>query len=174
MISICATSCFVSSYTNVDYILFCRRTSQPTRGVNMSIPHRRGKEAPPRQTGSEESEENVTDESEETSRSHDSDPPYGPDEIGHSQLPGAPTSSQRSPPAKRQARARDRTDIGSVNVLPTKPGRPVVKRNLTPPPIPPMPRHSLEVVSFHQVCTCNGSQDMCLFYGHVMGSSCAL
>jgi len=84
MISICATSCFVSSYTNVEYILFCRRTSQPTRGVNMSIPHRRGKEAPPQQTGSKESEESVTDESEETSRSHDSDPPYGPDEIGHS------------------------------------------------------------------------------------------
>ena len=96
--------------------------------VNMSIPRRRGKEAPPRQTGSEESEENVTDESEETSRSHDSDPPYGPDEIGHSQLPGAPTSSQCSPAAKRQARARDRTDVGSVNVLPTKPGRPRRKK----------------------------------------------
>ena len=52
--------------------------------VNMSIPRRRGKEAPPRQTGSEESEENVTDESEETSRSHNSDQPYVPDEIGHS------------------------------------------------------------------------------------------
>jgi len=94
----------------------------------MSIPRRRGKEAPPRQTGSKESEENVTDESEETSRSHDSDPPYGPDEIGHSQLPGAPTSSQRSPLAKRQAWARDRTDVGSVNVLPTKPGRPHRKK----------------------------------------------
>ena len=52
--------------------------------VNMSIPRRRGKEAPPQKTGSEESEESVTDESEETSISHDSDPPYGPDEIGHS------------------------------------------------------------------------------------------
>ena len=96
--------------------------------VNMSIPRRRGKEAPPRQTGSEESEENVTDESEETSRSHDSDPPYGPDEIGHSQLPGAPTSSQRSPAAKRQERARDRTDVRSVNVLPTKLGHPHRKK----------------------------------------------
>ena len=139
----------------------------------MSKPHRRGKEAPPRQTGSEECEENVTDESEETSRSHDSDPHYGPDEIGHSQLPGAPTSSQRSPAAKRQARARDRTDVGSVNFLPTKPDR--LRHKKKPyTPIPPMPRHSLEVVSFHQVCTCNSSQDMCLFYGHVMGSSCAL
>jgi len=94
----------------------------------MSIPRRRGKEAPPRETGSEESEENITDESEETSRSYDSDPPYGPDENGHSQLPGAPTSSQCSPPAKRQARAHDCTNVGSVNVLPTKPGRPHRKK----------------------------------------------
>ena len=141
--------------------------------VNMSIPRRRGKEAPPRNNVSEESEDNVTDESKETSRSDDGDPLYGPDEIGHSQLPGTPTSSQRSPPAKRQARTCDRTDVGSVNVLPTKPGRPHRKKKPYTPHSP-MPRHSLEVVSFHQVCTCNGSQDMCLFYGHVMGSSCAL
>ena len=52
--------------------------------VNMSIPRRRGKETPPRNNVSEESEDNVTDESKETSRSDDGDPPYGPDEIGHS------------------------------------------------------------------------------------------
>ena len=103
------------------------------RAVNMSTPRTRGKEAPPRdnvseENSSEESEENITDESEETSRSHDSDPPYSPDGIGHSQLPGAPTSSQRSPAAKRQARARDRTDVGSVNVLPTKLGHPHRKK----------------------------------------------
>ena len=96
--------------------------------LNMSTPHRRGKEAPPRDNVSKESEDNVTDKSEETSRSNDGDPPYGPDEIGHSQLLGAPTSSQRSPAAKRQVRARDRTDVGSVNVLPTKPGRPRRKK----------------------------------------------
>ena len=59
-----------------------RRGQQGALGI--ATPRRRGKEAPPRETGSEESEESVTDESEETSRSHDSDPPYGPDEIGHS------------------------------------------------------------------------------------------
>ena len=87
------------------------------RALNMSTPHRRGKEAPPRDNVSKESEDNVTDKSEETSRSNDGDPPYGPDEIGHSQFPDAPTSTQRSPPTKRQARARDRTDVESVNVL---------------------------------------------------------
>lgn len=90
--------------------------------LNISTPRRRGKEAPPQDIFCEGCEESEA--SEETSASEDGDPPYDPDEIGHSQLPDAPTPSQRSPPAKRQARARDRADIGSVNVLPTRPGCP--------------------------------------------------
>lgn len=104
------------------------------RAVNMSTRRTRGKEAPPRDNVSEE---NSSEESEETSRSDDDDPPYGHDEIGHSQLPDAPTPSQRSPAAKRQARACDRADVGSMDILPTKPGCPRCQKK----PYTPHPSH---------------------------------
>ena len=85
----------------------------------------RGKERPPQDI--------ISEESEETSSSDGEDPDYGHDEIGFSQIPDAPGPTQDTPPPKRRtrARARDHTDVGSANILPTKPIL-VVPRNLSP------------------------------------------
>ncbi|TKV95700.1 hypothetical protein SEVIR_9G379433v4 [Setaria viridis] len=73
------------------------------------------------------------DDSDDTTNSEDDDPTYGQEEVGPSQLQGAPTPTQGSAPPKRQARGRDRTNVGSVNVLPTNPGRHhVTKKSYTP------------------------------------------
>jgi len=79
----------------------------------------------------------VSEESEETSSSDGEDPDYGHDEIGFSQIPNAPEPTQDTPRPKRRtrARARDHTDVGSANVLATKPGRPRrPKKPFTPHP----------------------------------------
>ena len=97
--------------------------------LSIGTPRRRGKERPPQDI--------VSEESEETSSSDGEDPDYGHDEIGFSQIPDAPGPTQDSPAPKRRtrARARDHTDVGSANVLPTKPGRPRrPKKPFTPHP----------------------------------------
>jgi len=86
--------------------------------LSIGTPRRRGKERPPQDI--------VSEESEETSSSDGEDPDYGHDEIGFSHIPDAPEPTQDTPRPKRRtrARARDHTDVGSANVLATKPGRP--------------------------------------------------
>ncbi|CAL5068363.1 unnamed protein product [Urochloa decumbens] len=97
----------------------------------IGTPRRRGKAAAPRD---EDEEEEESDDSQDTTNSEDNDPTFGgPDEIGTSQLPDAPSPTQGSPRPKRVARARDHTDVGSPNVLPTNPGRPRTKKKIYTP-----------------------------------------
>uniref|UniRef100_K3YWM9 Uncharacterized protein n=1 Tax=Setaria italica TaxID=4555 RepID=K3YWM9_SETIT len=64
----------------------------------------------------------------DTTNSEDDDPTYSQEEVGPSQLQGASTPTQGSPPPKREAWGRDRTDAGSVNVPPLPPTRAVIVR----------------------------------------------
>src|SRR6185312_10069797 len=97
--------------------------------LSIGTPRRRGKERPPQDT--------VSEESEETSSLDGENPDYGHNEIGFSHIPDAPEPTQDTPRPKRRTRARawDHTDVGSANVLATKPGRPRrPKKPFTPHP----------------------------------------
>jgi len=68
--------------------------------LSIGTPRRRGKERPPQDI--------VSEESEETSSSDGEDHDYGHDEIGFSQIPDAPEPTQDTPRPKRRTRARAR------------------------------------------------------------------
>ncbi|CAO2037609.1 unnamed protein product [Urochloa humidicola] len=61
--------------------------------------------------------------SEDDNDSEEGDPTYGQEEMGPSQLPDAPIGTQVTPSPGKQTRQRDRGDVGSQNVVATKPGR---------------------------------------------------
>nr|CAB3453742.1 unnamed protein product [Digitaria exilis] len=119
---------------------------QRGRGITIGTPRRRGPEvAVPPEVGTEdgdeeedadeETEEEDEEDADDSDDSEEADPTYGQEEIGISQLPDAPSQTQASPPAKRQARARDRAYVLSANKLPTNPGRPgCQKKPFTPNP----------------------------------------
>ncbi|CAL5079069.1 unnamed protein product [Urochloa decumbens] len=94
-------------------------TGTVTRSPPSATSRRRGKEVA--RQDSPPSDE--SDDPESSADSEDIDPSYGQEEIGASQLPDAPSPTQGSPRPKRRARAPDRTDLVSGNLLPTEPGR---------------------------------------------------
>ncbi|CAN6201655.1 unnamed protein product [Urochloa humidicola] len=97
---------------------------------------RSGSSSRGKQAAVDDSEDEGEDDN-ESNDSEDADPTY--DIIGSSQLVDAPSPTQptQGTPQKRRASRRDRTDVGSANVLPTAPGRPRRKKKTwTPNPTP--------------------------------------